>query len=134
MTLAALPETSQYLAQLMGPVTLVIGVALLLHPEEYQKIIKELNTSHGMVLLAGTVALVAGTAIVLAHNLWVRDWPLLITLLGWMMILSGLMRLLAPRHVIVWGQRLLSGPNAFRLAGVFYLLLGAALSYSGYFG
>jgi len=39
--------------------------------------------------------LVAGLAIVRAHNHWVRDWTVLVTLSGWFFLLLGLFRMFA---------------------------------------
>ena len=38
---------------------------------------------------------VAGLAIVRWHNLWQRDWTLLITVCGWFMLALGLFRMFA---------------------------------------
>jgi hypothetical protein len=38
---------------------------------------------------------VAGLAIVRSHNLWQRDWTLLITLCGWFLLALGLFRMFA---------------------------------------
>jgi uncharacterized membrane protein HdeD (DUF308 family) len=48
-----------------------------------------------VVYLSGVLMFVAGLAIVYAHNLWTRDWRLLITLTGWFFLLLGLFRMFA---------------------------------------
>jgi hypothetical protein len=35
------------------------------------------------------LALLAGLAVVNAHNLWVLDWRLIVTILGWLLILRA---------------------------------------------
>ena len=42
----------------------------------------------------------AGLAVVLTHNVWVADWPVLITILGWLTAIAGAFRLLAPQDAI----------------------------------
>jgi uncharacterized membrane protein HdeD (DUF308 family) len=39
---------------------------------------------------------VAGLAIVRAHNRWAGGWPVLVTLIGWFVMLAGLIRMFAP--------------------------------------
>lgn len=53
------------------------------------------NTAAG-VHFNGSVLFVAGLAIVRAHNLWVRSWPVLVTLTGWAIMLLGLFRMFFP--------------------------------------
>jgi len=53
------------------------------------------NTAAG-VHFNGMVLFVAGLAIIRAHNLWVRGWPVLVTLAGWLLMFLGLFRMFFP--------------------------------------
>lgn len=53
------------------------------------------NTAAG-VYANGALLFVAGLAIVRAHNLWVRGWPVIVTLVGWFLIALGLFRMFFP--------------------------------------
>jgi uncharacterized membrane protein HdeD (DUF308 family) len=46
-----------------------------------------------VVYLSGVLMFVAGLAIVRAHNIWVRNWTVLVTLSGWFFLLLGLVRM-----------------------------------------
>ena len=48
-----------------------------------------------VVYLSGTLLFVAGLAIVRAHNRWARDWTVLLTLIGWVGLGLGLVRMFA---------------------------------------
>jgi uncharacterized membrane protein HdeD (DUF308 family) len=48
-----------------------------------------------VVYLSGTLMFVGGLAIVRAHNRWVRDWTVLVTLSGWFLLVLGLFRMFA---------------------------------------
>jgi uncharacterized membrane protein HdeD (DUF308 family) len=54
------------------------------------------NTPVPVVYLSGTLLFVAGLSIVSVHNRWARDWTVLVTLMGWFVILGGLIRMFAP--------------------------------------
>jgi hypothetical protein len=45
-------------------------------------------------LLSGILLFVAGLAIVRAHNVWAGGWPVLVTAIGWLILLGGLARML----------------------------------------
>jgi hypothetical protein len=89
--------TSVFLAKLLGPFFAVVGLSVLMNADAFRTIVKEFLKSPGLIFLTGLVTLPAGTAIVLTHNVWVVDWPVLITIIGWLSIISGIARILRPR-------------------------------------
>jgi hypothetical protein len=62
--------TSRYLAGLMGPPLVVIGLAMLLNSDLFPAMTSQLAQNYGLVFIAGLIGLVAGLAIVRAHNVW----------------------------------------------------------------
>src|ERR1700693_2358299 len=85
---------SKYLARLMGPVLLTIGVGMvfgmLLEGDAYSSLAKEFIASRALIFITGALALTAGLAVVNAHNLWVPDWRVVVTILGWPPIVFGI--------------------------------------------
>ena len=77
---------SRYIARLIGPVLLTIGVGMVMgmltEGDGYSSLLKEFISSRALIFTTGVLALVAGVAIVNAHNLWVADWRVLVTVLG----------------------------------------------------
>jgi uncharacterized membrane protein HdeD (DUF308 family) len=83
--------SSKRIAGLLGP-TIVVMVASefpLVQPHLYDAQIPP------VVYLSGILLFVAGLAIVRAHNVWRRDWTVLVTLSGWFFLLLGLFRMFA---------------------------------------
>ena len=80
---------SEYIARLIGPVMLIIGIGMiggmLTEGDAYSSLLKEFIGSRALIFMTGVLALVAGLAIVNAHNLWVRDWRVVVTILGWLL-------------------------------------------------
>ena len=69
---------SKFIGGILGP-TLIVMVASefpLIQPHLYDEQIPP------VVYLSGVLMFVAGLAIVHSHNVWQRDWTLLITLCG----------------------------------------------------
>jgi hypothetical protein len=48
-----------------------------------------------VIYLSGVLFFVAGLAVVRAHNVWARNWTVLITLCGWSFLALGLVRMFA---------------------------------------
>src|SRR5262249_4542564 len=61
-----------------------------------------------LIFITGVLALLAGLAIVNAHNLWVPDSRLVVTVLGWLFILRGIMNLVSPAVVQTIGDRIVA--------------------------
>ena len=125
-------QTSVFLAQLIGPLFLVIGLGMLIDGESYRGMAQEFLASRALIYVAGLMAFVPGLAIVLLHNVWAFDWRLIITLLGWLGLIGGIFRLLFPRQVTAIGTAMLARRNFLMGGGVAALALGAILTVIGY--
>ena len=124
--------TSIFLAKLIGPVCLVIGLALLINGAAFRTLAGEFLDSPPLMFLSGVITLPAGLAIVLTHNVWVGDWRILITILGWLAVASGLVRILAPQRAVAVGRTLIANPSTLHISTGVYLLIGALLCFFGY--
>lgn len=82
---------SKRIGGLLGPTIVVMTAAEfpLVQPHLYDAQIPP------VVYLTGVLMFVAGLAIVQAHNIWQRDWTVLVTLSGWFFLLLGLFRMFA---------------------------------------
>jgi hypothetical protein len=125
-------ETSIYLAQLIGPTLLVLGLGMLVNRESYHAMAGEFLRSRSLIFMSGLMALVPGIAIVLAHNVWAADWPVIITIFGWLAVIGGIIRVLFPKLVVSIGEKMLESHTIMSVGGALVLVLGAVLSYFGY--
>jgi predicted lysophospholipase L1 biosynthesis ABC-type transport system permease subunit len=125
-------STSKYIARLIGPLFLVMGLGMMAEPDTVRALSAEFLSNLSLIYLAGMLALVAGLAIVNAHNRWVADWPVIITILGWLSIIGGVIRLLFPAQVQRLGVGLISNPHGVIVGGIIVLVLGAILSWVAY--
>ena len=74
----------------------------------------------------------AGLAIVLTHNVWVANWRVLITLIGWLMLIRGAVRILAPEMIMGYATRLLRNKQIIPVSGIVTGVLGVVFCYFGY--
>jgi hypothetical protein len=125
-------SASTLIARLAGPVFLVMGLGMLFEAETVRALSQEFLANRALIYFAGMLTLVAGLAIVNTHNLWVYDWRVIITVLGWLSVIGGVFRLLLPGTVQQFGTGMLATPNTMVVGGLFTLLIGAVLSFFGY--
>lgn len=124
-------DTTLFLAQLMGPVMLAVGLGIFFSRAYYMKVYRHLENETLAVLMSGIVALVAGIVIVMNHNIWGGFIPTVVTLVGWLSIAKGLLLIIFPQVVDRIGDRL-SVSGWFPVIGSIYALLGAFISYAAY--
>jgi hypothetical protein len=128
--------TSKYIARLMGPVLLIIGIGMVMgmltEGDAYSSLLKEFIGSRALIFVTGVLALVAGLAVVNAHNHWVADWRVIVTVLGWLMILRGIMNLVFPITVQNLGDRMIASHAGVLAGAAVTIVLGAILSIMGY--
>ena len=126
-------ETSLFIARLAGPVLVVAGLAALINPKLLEEVGREFMAGKAMLFLVGILTLVLGLAIVNTHNVWVADWPVIITLFGWGAILSGVVRTAFPDLTRSMGGAILSNRTALIASAVAQVVIGLWLSWVAYF-
>lgn len=120
------------LAKLIGPLFLVIGFGALANRDYYRKMIAEFLQNSGLYYFSGATALVVGLAIINNHNIWSADWRSIITVIGWISLFKGVVRLLLPTA----GSRVATGftSNFWPIGSgiILIIVVGAVLTYFGY--
>ena len=125
-------STSLFLARLIGPVMLVVGLAVFANPRGFRDMAEEFMASRALMFLSGLLLMPAGLAIVLTHNFWTADWRVLITLLGWLIAIGGALRLFGPLFVVKAGHAMLNKPYFTSIAAAIWVVLGLLFCFFGY--
>jgi hypothetical protein len=125
-------QTSIFLARLLGPLLLLTGAGIVLNPKSFRTIAGEVVRSVTLVYLFGFMDLAAGLAIVLTHNVWVASWRVLITLIGWLLLIRGAVRIAAPEIVMGYAAKVIRNKQVIPSAGAVVGVLGLVLCYFGY--
>jgi hypothetical protein len=125
-------QTSIFLARLVGPFFAIVGLSVLVNAAAFRSIAREFLNSPGLIFLTGLVTLPVGIAIVLTHNVWVANWPVLITIVGWLGVITGVIRVFAPQRVAEKGKTIAANHNFPYVAGGIWLAVGAVLCFFGY--
>ncbi|HEV7635447.1 MAG TPA: hypothetical protein VGO54_08445 [Bradyrhizobium sp.] len=125
-------QTSIFLARLIGPVMLVVGLAVFANPRGFREMAEEFMASRALMFLGGLISMPAGLAIVLTHNVWTADWRVLITIFGWLNAIGGALRLFGPLFVVKVGHAMLGQPHFATIAAAIWVALGLLFCFFGY--
>jgi hypothetical protein len=125
-------QTSIFLARLIGPVMTLVGISLLMNETAFRKMAMEFLRSPALIFFSGMILMPAGLAVVLSHNVWVLNWPVIITLLGWIAVISGALRVFAPDRALKIGKKAIASKGITTVSAAFWLVIGAVLCYFGF--
>ncbi|MDF2379815.1 MAG: hypothetical protein P1V18_06400 [Candidatus Gracilibacteria bacterium] len=123
---------AQLVAEIIGPVYLTVGLGFLINGAYYKKMINEVIKDKTLMYFGGIMALVLGILILRVHSVWMQDWTVLVTLIGWIAVLKGLGLLFVPEKFLVLSQWFVSD-KSLMLAKVVCFVIGGVFTYYGYF-
>src|ERR1700736_1082236 len=101
--------TSKTIAGLIGPTLVAIAASMLLNIGSFPALAEQVSRDPALIFVSGILLFVAGLAIVRVHDRWTNGWPVLVTVLGWLAVFSGLARMLFPTEPDVAAARAASG-------------------------
>lgn len=119
-----------HLARIFGPLLLIIGIWCLFYRHKVMQAAKGFTTTPTTMYLFGIVNLLVGLTIVTMFNHWVWDLTLLVTLLGWFLLVRGVCALYWPEAVI---KSQLCSDGCITVWGIIWIVWGFFLTWLGYF-
>ena len=125
-------DRSLFLARLIGPTFVAIALGMLINLSIYESMIAEALHTGILFYLSGLLSLLAGLAIVNLHNTWCTDWRVILTVLGWLMTIGGIIRIVVPQIAVAIGSNIYGGRAPTIAVALIVGTLGAFLSLKGY--
>jgi putative exporter of polyketide antibiotics len=126
--------STRFLSRLIGLYCLIAALAMASHRETTLGIVASLVHDEPLLFIVGILTLLGGLAWILAHNKWTGgSYAVLITILGWLTLLKGVLELSLPH-----GEAPAFFLGTLHYARLFYLymgfsaLIGAYLCYGGF--
>jgi hypothetical protein len=122
-----------YLSRLIGLFALVVSLAMALHRESFIRIAAAMVHNPALLFIVGLIILAVGLAMVLAHNVWSGGiLPVVITIIGWVQLIRGLVALLAPPDALAFLFDRMNFEKFFYGAIAITFVLGLYLTYMGF--
>lgn len=125
-------QAAVVVAQVLGPLYAIAGLGLLMAPERGVGLITEMEASPSRAFAWGLAALALGLLILAFHDGWSADWRVLVTLIGWLATLKGVLLILAPDMLLRMTRPLFAAPGRLRLWAAGPIALGLFLTAMGY--
>ena len=121
-------DYSIFFIKFYGYFIFLFAGALLISKDGRKVIITQ---SKENIMLTGMISLIIGLPVIILHNIWKADVSGLVTFIGWMSTLKGVVRIAYPSFVVNKMKNYTE--NSFNIWLIFAMLLGAGLMYCGYY-
>lgn len=119
-------QTIDIIARIIGPIYLIAGVAMLMTPDTYRRIIEDFMKSPALCYLGGLVTLIAGLLILTFHESWASPLAVIVGIIGWLALIKGAVLIVRPDALNGLSRALIGeGTGRLRLGGASAIVLGA---------
>jgi hypothetical protein len=101
--LAETMDISIFFARLWGSFYIIFGVLFIITRQLGKTI--EMTDNKAFVIATGYTSMIMGLVTVILHNIWVADWRLAITIIGWSTLIKGITKIGFPELIHKQAQR-----------------------------
>ena len=122
-------STVTSLAEVLGAVFVLVGLSMF-NKKSFMSAMTDLANSKGLSWTVGLVTFVAGVITVSLYNVWSSNWEVVITIVGWLMIIKGLFITLFPNISLPFYRKFASN-SALTICAVIAVIVGVILFYLG---
>jgi uncharacterized membrane protein HdeD (DUF308 family) len=121
-------ELSILASRVLAVVYLASAIAAICGKINFAKIANDFQSSSGLTLTTGFISILVGVFLVSYHNIWVKDWVVLVTIVGWLALIKGVLLIVLPQFIAMF-----KGLYKNNLVwGLLMLILGLLFGYFGF--
>lgn len=123
---------TEMLAKIFGLYFLAVGTVFVSNPTRIREVYQLLMKQDSLLYALGVIALFFGAFVISAHNIWVMDWPVIITILGWLSFFKGFGLMMHAGFTRYFGFIVEKSDSFYRAIGLVQLLFGLFFLYHGW--
>jgi len=121
-------ELSILIAKIISIIYISAGIGVLIGTINFNNIITDLKNSAALTYIAGSIGIILGMILIEYHNIWVKNWTVLITIISWLFLIGGVTIVIIPKSLSIGKDLLLN----HRLVGIFMIAFGIVFGYFGF--
>ena len=125
--------TTRFCARVVGPLMLITGAVVIARFNDLVLMVPAILQDAPLAFITGIFTLIAGMVLFAAHHHFGSVTAILITILGGLTIVRGVSFLFAPDIIASFANTLITNSPAVLIACGVAALIGAWLTYAGWF-
>ena len=118
-------DLSIFLAKVLGLYFIIGALIVLVKNKEMHKMIDGFTDNLALLYVTGIITTILGLMMVVSHNIWDNSWRVIITLIGWLVLLKGLTFLFLPKKMM------LKFAKSFRWSKEWYIVVAIIMALFG---
>lgn len=124
-------STTIVLSQILGIIITVFGLSVLVNKKSIIALLDETTQSQGVLWILGFITLIFGGLIVVFNNVWSSGLQLFITIIGWLVLLKGIVTLVFPDFTVRIYKKWVN-IQVIIFSGFITFIIGLILLYLGF--
>ncbi len=125
-------ELTTYLSKVIGLSLVIIGLVIALRRRYFMPVFGMIAEDKLTRATLAIVELVAGLALVVAHNIWAPAPAAVISFFGWLAVIEATSYLILPDSYVEKWIKAVSTPAGYIGGGAFAVVVGIYLAGSGF--
>ena len=124
-------QLSKLIARMAAVIYLSASLGAFFIADYYRKVSEDMFNNAGLTYLAGFMTIIIGLLIVHFHNIWAKNWTVLVTFLGWLALLKGTLLIVCPGFIHSLSEGMLT-ERGLKIFPYTSLCLGLLFGYFGF--
>lgn len=116
-------DTLHFLSLFFGIYFIIIGIIAFLRRDFFRAVVENLFHHPALIAFSGMISLMGGILVLLLYHEWSLSRHVVITILGYLLVLGGISRLMFPEKLHAWALHIVRG-NGFYVMAAVNLILG----------
>ncbi|OBG59099.1 hypothetical protein A9X05_07625 [Mycobacterium sp. E3298] len=125
-------QSTRFFCRVLGPFLVVVDVTAVARASDMQSLLSQFEANSMWTFVTGAFILLIGLTIVAAHQSWRGAAAVTVSLVGWLIVLRGLLLVAFPRFFAALANDMIGAQGWWITACVVFALVGLYLTYVGW--
>ncbi|MHC4911517.1 MAG: hypothetical protein ACYTE5_00750 [Planctomycetota bacterium] len=118
--------------QVLSVYYIAVGIGMLANRQYYKKIFEEFVERTSILFIGGLIAFGVGYLLVAFHNTWTKDLSVIITIVGWLALVKGILIFICPKLMIAVTKTIMGKEKNLMIRVVVIVIFGLLFSFLGF--
>lgn len=125
-------DRTRMFARVLGPFMVIVDLAAVLRASDVRTMLSDFSTDSAWPWMAGAFILIAGLVVVALHQYWHGAAAIVVSVLGWLIILRAVLLLFFPETLMSLADNMIGATGWWMAACGVAALIGVYLTYVGW--
>ncbi len=121
----------KFLAIMLGALCIATRLPGVLYPKAFSKVVKKFLKDEQTMRLVGLFPFMFGVAILMEAPLFMPDWTMVMSVIGWLFLVVALYMMWEPKMLEKRALKLIKKPGAIQVGCTIAVVIGVGLMYLG---